>query len=195
MKPLAGVIPALLLFAGILPGTTRPASPRDLKTLVISGEFGFIGQGGELYEQSTTVTFSPALSILVAPGLAVGAVLDISATGIRDYGSSTTLAFGPRLTWLMPSLTRTDRIPGSVYPFIGGGIRFISDSATNGFHYAATGTRIPLEAGLLVMVSQSTGLFFRSFYHLDYLLDEDTGEGSVGNRYGLTVGLGLFRYR
>jgi|GEM_PF-3430548 len=195
MKPLAGIVFALLLFSGILPGTTPLLSPRAVKTLVISGEFGFTGQAGDLYEPSATVTFSPALSILVARGLAVGAVLDISATGIRDYGGSTTLAFGPQVLYFFSPLQRPEKIPGGIYPFLGGGVRFYSDSATNGFHYAATGYQIPLSAGLVVMVSRNTGLFIRAFYSLEHLKNEDTGEGFQGNRYGLTAGFGLFRYR
>jgi hypothetical protein len=191
----AGIVFLVLMTGGQLVPADRPDLPRASRTLLISGELGFTGQGGDLYQRSTTATFTPSLSVMVARGLALGATLDISATGIRDYGSTTTLAFGPRLSWFLPSLTGTKRIPGSIYPFFTAGIRFISDSATNGFHQAATGYRIPLAAGLAVMVSRSTGLFIKGFYSLDHLQDEDTGTDSGGSRYGLTAGFGLFRYR
>lgn len=169
-------------------------SPIDSKNLILSGGFGFTSYGGDLYKESSIFTLSPGLVYFIKKGLALGAILEFTANGYQDHGSSTGFAFGPTAAYFFQSLSKGDRITGSVFPYIQVGFLFYGDSSTNGHHYSATGYKIPISAGIAVMVSKTAAVFIKAFYSFDHLKNEDTQENKKGTCVGLNVGFKFFKY-
>jgi hypothetical protein len=176
-------------------------SPLDKGSMIISGNFRFYSQGGDLYSRgdearTTFIEFDPAASYFVLPGLALGLRLQYNH-GIRGDHSTITWGAGPEINYFFGSDKEDSNVQGNTYPFLQGGF-FYSNLSYDSF--SGSGDMITrmyttsrFGTGVAYLISNSVALSSLLAYDIDTMKHEDL-ETETGNQYGIYVGFLIFLY-
>lgn len=186
--------------------------PIDKHSKSILGYFQMNSLGGNLYKDSKNnriTAFQKNISAVyfLFPGFATGTKSSLTRT-VQGDNSEITWAAGPTATFFLKGRKKSEKISGTLYPFISGSVLYVYNKLkvqklilTNQqlqkitVSSTKTGIGVSLGFGLIIMVTKSIGISSKGSYQIDNLSHKESSKSASGNRINILFGLSGFFYQ